>query len=260
MEDKLQKAPLIEAIFELRWRPVVGDRNEDFPSRHHAYDLSSFLFTLAHCLREAGFSYTEHLTPEFTPPIAHQLRTRYRQEKSSYPCIQIGDGIFTVNQINDEYKWGTFKSTILDALEIFARARDENRPLVEPRASLQYIDGISTDNFSEFIAEETRLVAEVEPELEGALEGLEKLQCQSVSFGSELTNPAGSHLFISAEPTLVNDQKSALIRYQIGGPLDGAPLSTGTEEITAWLETAHKVLHNSFVETFTKNAYERRFL
>lgn len=258
MDDRLQKAPLIEAIFEFRWQPAVADRNGDFPSRVHSYDLSAFPFVLSRNLQDKGYTTVEHIVPEFAPPTPHEVRTRYRRTVDPWPCVQVGDGIVTVNQINDGYQWETFRRDLLSALSIVFGSRDVEFPFSDPLLALRYIDGIPTDSFREFLADDTNIEVQIGKSVTDTVAEPIMMGCESVSFAGKLAEPEGASVELSVRPhPNINGQPGVHLTYLVYGKPgvnDGMFLIDSVEE---WIEPAHLALRSLFRNTFTAEAYER---
>ena len=68
---------------------------------------------------------------------------RFRSKENTWPCYQVGLGIFTVNQVKDGYDWPPFKESIKTGLEIFNQADPEKMDKVKDSLSvvLRYQDG-----------------------------------------------------------------------------------------------------------------------
>ena len=96
----LENAPLIEAIFELRW-------GELSPGNFSYTDEESSMLPLHISIAASkhGFDFIE---TQSNPPFPFFVTHRFRKSENSWPCIQLGTGIFTVNQVNDNYNWEEF--------------------------------------------------------------------------------------------------------------------------------------------------------
>ena len=102
---QLSQAPLIEAIFEIRWgspQPAKGGMvNWNFDDE----DTSFFVGQFHGVAKARGYSTVERPNPTGLS-IPHVVTHRFRPKPNVWPCYQIGLGIATVNQINDGYEWG----------------------------------------------------------------------------------------------------------------------------------------------------------
>lgn len=98
--SRLPKAPLIEVIFELRWK--VSDKD----------DLTRFQYLHGDLYSEFRNQYSHRnlLTPPDIPLelIVSQAQYQFRREKDSYPLIQVGPGLVTLNTDDAHYYWDEF--------------------------------------------------------------------------------------------------------------------------------------------------------
>lgn len=111
MAKKLNKAPLQEVIFELRWKVSGTEELQRFNYLHG--DLYSSVKKELE-LREAI------VPPEF--PVELYINRpiyRFRSKMGGYPLIQIGPGILTTNTIDQEYYWDTFNNFTKNILDKF---------------------------------------------------------------------------------------------------------------------------------------------
>jgi len=143
---KIQNSPLVEAIFELRW----GERQKDrFEFQKEETDFFPGIFSQT--IKNKGFIYSEQPNSEGANlMLPYVVKHRFRMAENTWPCIQIGLGIFTVNQVGnvsvasadkDDYDWETFKPQIKSGL----KSLDESYPMglggvLNPRAILRYQD------------------------------------------------------------------------------------------------------------------------
>lgn len=100
-----ENAPLIELIVELRWEvsttpvpgapPFITDKSAVFDQWFNKFSSQ---------LEELGYHNLERLIPHDFPPAAHQPIFRYKKKAdSSFPIIQLGHGIFTINAGPPDY-------------------------------------------------------------------------------------------------------------------------------------------------------------
>src|SRR4051812_29683462 len=147
----LANKPLVEALFELRWKP------DETPSRGQtAFRL---LFGRYYDRIRGTYPEVEDLpasqVPEgLTPNI---VRHRFRSGPNEWPLTQIGPGILTVNE-TEKYKWDPFRERIGESLRaLFEGYPTDISPFVPTRVELRYINILPFDvgngRITEFIAE-----------------------------------------------------------------------------------------------------------
>ncbi|MFH2142475.1 MAG: TIGR04255 family protein [Bacteroidota bacterium] len=129
--SKLLNAPLLEVIFEVRWQL---NSNEDLTKCQY---LHGDLFA------KIGdkYPYREMLIPPEVPIDLYKNvpAHRFRVRKNSYPLIQVGPGILTVNTIDDKYIWEDYKNwcseAFMNLIELYKFGESEHVTL-----SLKYFD------------------------------------------------------------------------------------------------------------------------
>ncbi len=117
----LSEAPLIESIIEIRWGEHKIEPNKPVEFKFSAEDTDFFPGQFHSIANSYGFVFVERINKDVPPFIPHVVRYRFRRTEGTWPCYQIGLGIFTVNQVNEGYNWGTFKKDILTGLEMLER-------------------------------------------------------------------------------------------------------------------------------------------
>lgn len=98
--SKLPNAPLLEVIFEIRWKISNKGDLEKYQYLHG--DLYSEL--------KDFYPYRESLAPPEIPTdvlINHPMY-RFRKAENDYPLYQVGPGIITLNTIDEKYYWDQF--------------------------------------------------------------------------------------------------------------------------------------------------------
>ncbi|KAB2881497.1 TIGR04255 family protein [bacterium] len=134
--SKLPNAPLIEVVFELRWK--ISDKKD---LERYQY-LHGDLFALV----KGNYKYREALFPAEVPieVYANNPAYRFRVEKDSYPLIQVGPGVITVNTIDEKYNWDEYESRVMDVISKFMQVHpldlDQTVTL-----TLQYFDFLQFD-------------------------------------------------------------------------------------------------------------------
>lgn len=117
-------APLIEAVFELRWGESP-DKPGEFMFTPFDYQLPRML---AGKLKVLGFDWHENLYPNSTDPRIASHRFSAANELS--PCVQVGTGLLTVNMLGNpvdfpglsvpkRYDWDDFLPYIASVVDLF---------------------------------------------------------------------------------------------------------------------------------------------
>lgn len=132
---ELKNKPLLEAIFEVKWRLI---NQSGFLVDPH-YEL------LIGRLQERvnkSFPYHETLPYASLPSLfsAFKVQHRLRKDKDEWPLIQIGPGIMSINETQN-YSWATFKPLTISIIKNLFDAHPKRDELIIERVLLRYVDG-----------------------------------------------------------------------------------------------------------------------
>ena len=238
--SKLLNAPLIEVIFELRWEINLKSDLIDFQYLHG--DLYSSL--------KDKYPHRENLIPPEIPfeAVKGMPVFRFRETNNSYPLIQIGPGLLTVNALNDSYVWSDFKQEIYNVLDVLNQIYPKINTL-NLKPGLTYIDFLSMD----------------------------KKAINSIDFINENLNVAISNTILTDAQILVNDINFT-VNYKIKENLlslnvadgkvndntDGIILQTkvignnnsyNNQELKSWLEGSHELSSKTFKSIIKEELY-----
>ncbi len=247
----LAKAPLNEVIFEIRWGLVKADQSKR--EYHLPFEETDFFFgQFKMIVTSIGFSFIERTNIEIQPSLPHVVNFRFRKAQNTWPCYQIGLGVFTVNQINDGYEWDKFKQDILNGIEYLNKGYPggiEN--LKSVGIELRYRDAFifsENENSVAFLKSKMKLSFDLPDGLLNS-EYLDnnKIAGTRVAFNLDIINPKGK---------LVLDLRQAKINGQPGFVLDTRTRSQGNDvpnlidrdSFSQWLEGVHNIQRLAFKE------------
>lgn len=157
----LPNAPLTEVVFEFRWQLVGGaDIPDPFkmdPGFHVLADKFSSMVT------KLGFGHFKKMSVD-PSTVAYSIDRRfYRSENEPFPLMQIGPGIFAVND-SSGYKWSSYRDLCLSGLKnlLTAYPSMESFTIKPNYLELRYIDNFDADlisgkDFLEFLNENTNI-------------------------------------------------------------------------------------------------------
>ncbi len=141
--SKLPKAPLQEAIFEVRWALDID------PTSKQQIDTG---FSLAQGklqdIVRTKFPHYVRKVPYGIPDLLfqYQVINQYWAKPEIWPVLQLGPGIFTINETETNYDWPkTYSLLIENALDWIYKAYDENLKI--NFASLRYIDSVKPKDY-----------------------------------------------------------------------------------------------------------------
>jgi hypothetical protein len=160
---KLPNAPLVEAVFELRWAvqpglvyadPAFPYLREDFTKR----------------VEQLGFPVQREMGPPDALPAPYAIARRfYVAPETEFPLLQIGPGIFAANQ-SAGYDWPSFKRLVADGLHALLSSYPKSAifPMRPSYLELRYIDAfdaslVDTTDLVQFINAGTSMRLEIPP-------------------------------------------------------------------------------------------------
>lgn len=240
---KLNKAPLQEVIFEIFWKLPLDESG--FP-HDPGFELAQGVFASK---IQKDFPIRKRLIPENVNIRMYPLLVyQFWKEELTWPLVQLGQGILTVNDTEKNYIWkDNFLPNIRKAVQILEKSYPI--PLEIERVKLQYIDAVEFDAAKESAAE---FVAR--------------------NMNTILKNnykPAGEHKSIHIAQTFQLKKDSVLqlniqsgVYNKTGKPAiiwTTAVESTSimdTKSLFSWLEYAHKATSDTFINMLNPAFYD----
>lgn len=137
-QRKLKRKPLVEVILEVHWALQPGPA----PDIKRDPNYKFLLGTLFDAVRSAYPHHEElpvaSVPEELTPHVAHH---RFRAEPGGWPVLQVGPGVFTVNETAN-YDWKSFERRINEAIRILVSAYPKREELKFEMLMLRFINAI----------------------------------------------------------------------------------------------------------------------
>jgi uncharacterized protein (TIGR04255 family) len=248
--------PLLETIFEIRWEIEQDAQNGRM--RDPSYPM---MYGRLYERLKKDFPLVEDLPsvqahPEAAPYVP---RHRMRKDKTSYPLIQVGPGIITVND-SKGYSWTKFQALILRLIEsVVELYPNETLPLNFIKAELRYVNGIRFDiakeNPLQFLAEKLHMKLEMDPELFERNSLNERPNGLGLNLSFAMEKPMG---VLSIATNLGQfEGKPAFIQQTLIQSF-GELVPSEVSGFTPWLEEAHTAAENCF-QVFCKGALMEKF-
>jgi len=250
---RLSHAPLIEAMVELRWGQIE-QKDKTLAFNFPQEDITFFPGQFHAVAAKNGFAVSEQVNPT---PLPHLISYRFRKHANTWPCYQIGMGIFVTNQINNGYDWSTFKPDVLLGIQML----NDGHPLTLAKLpmteiTLRYQDAFKLDpdeSPSDFLKNKLQIgFTPIEDFLKVPFI-CNNVQGQIIGFQVETTEPAG---------TLRFDINQATIEGHAGFVMNTAIRSKVTsasiDSFASWLESAHATQKHAF-ETLIHPTYLKSF-
>lgn len=151
----LKNKPLIEAIFELKWElKEIGKGLKIDPN--YKILVGSLFSKLKN-----EYPFHEPLPAASIPDdiAGHVIQHRFRKGENQWPLVQIGPGIFTLND-TEGYIWEEFENKISNAVNALYETYPEPENLKINSLLLRYIDAVefnySEHNIYDFLADKMK--------------------------------------------------------------------------------------------------------
>jgi len=251
--DSIANPPLIEAIAEIRWGKVQSNNNIEFSEKEAQFFMGQFKAIAA----QNGFSYFERINkplPDFFP---HSVTFRFRKKENSWPCFQIGLGIFTINQFVDGYNWESFKKAILSGIDLLDKGHpDSLTGLNAIGVELRYRDGYVYENKHDALAFLKKAFNIELGMLKGDFINSSLIEDELTGAGLVLSfrtkTPPGILIF-DLKQGVINGQKG-FIGDTIIRSMDKDAPKLNIPNLTDWFENSHNLQKHAF-KTLLNPAY-----
>ncbi|MBI5344411.1 MAG: TIGR04255 family protein [Deltaproteobacteria bacterium] len=156
MAKELKNKPLVEAILEIRWG-LQGVSPGTQIDPHYKLLLGRLFDRMLKDYPEHEQLPTANIPDEM---VGHVVQHRFRVAANSWPLVQVGPGVFTVNSTAD-YKWPDFRPRVLSAIGKLYDAHPKVGELKVTNLILRYIDAVDFDygaaNVFEFMKDKLKL-------------------------------------------------------------------------------------------------------
>ncbi|HRR23673.1 MAG TPA: TIGR04255 family protein [Bacteroidia bacterium] len=245
--EKLPQAPLQEVIFELHWKLDI-DKESSLNLDPH-FQLASGRFDQ---LASEQLPNYVSLKPPMMPDqfFAYRAVHQYWAGEKIYPVMQLGPGLFSVNETEKNYVWKNFKSNILQGVEWLRKSyRNElNLDFIE----LRYIDAVEMNddealNLPKYLEDNLKIGIKSQIELpKNALKGMQFAQ------RFKLENDNYLNLVFNNGVRNIDEAKVVVWHTSIN--------KTGVikfEELEKWVDNAHDICSGMFKQIISEQLYER---
>lgn len=252
----LSEAPLIEAIFEMRWGKLQKPVGFQFPPD----DVDFFPGQFRNVAISYEFRHIEEINKGLPGIIPHIVRYRFRKAENLWPCYQIGLGVFTVNQVNEGYNWETFRGSVLQGLRIL----NEGHPVGLERLpgfgiEMRYQDGFLFDKGEtplNFLSDKLNINFGLVKEFYEFPSITKDVRDHKIEFNIHVVKPKGI-LIISLMEGLINGQAGFIMNTIVRSFEESMPAFT-IDSIENWLEEAHNIQRHTF-KTLINPTYAKSF-
>ncbi len=241
---KLPKAPLQEAIFEIRWQlePDAGGRQLIDPD--YAFALGKF--------QDALKDDFPHHVAKFPQDIPHQLLNyqtmhQFWRKDKQWPVVQLGPGIATVNDTEQNYDWQkTYLQNIKQTLGALEKSYGQ---IIFNSLTLRYIDVVRVedydfDNWRGFIQNHVNF----------RFDNLFNTRGELAGFNFEQSFNLNELGFLNISFTnSENNKKEDVFIWQTAVTKQG---TVPQSKVQSWLNRAHECTSGLFKEICKKEFYD----
>lgn len=240
--SRLRNPPLIEAIFELKWE--LEEKANGSLYDPYTKILPGKLFAKI----ESEYPFYEELpTAEIPDEISpYIVKYRFRKDDTSWPLVQFGPGIITLNDTK-YYEWGIFFEKITHLIESFLKVYPKEKDLIFSDISLRYVDAIpfnfEQDNVLDFLKNKLNIVSEIPNALLDELGISHYPRGVNLSYSFPISKPIGN-LNIRFGRGRTNNQDSLV--WETVVELNDPEQIGDKDSILKWVQEAHILTHNWF--------------
>ena len=241
--QKLSKAPLVEAILEVRWRLVERPPGVTIDPKY------KILVGRLYDRLETAYPFHEPLPTASMPDemLGYVVQHRFRIAENKWPLVQIGPGVVTLND-TENYTWDDFENRSHQLLDhLFSVYPDAQHSLVIANLQLRYIDAIpfefDRNDIFAFMADKLKTQIALSPKVfQGApIQPLPAGFSFLVAFPT--VNPIGIIRLRFARGT---QNKRDTLMWETIVQSDGADIPQMPVGFQGWLSGAHTLTHNLF--------------
>ena len=239
--SKLPKAPLLEVIFEIKWDVINKSDIVDFQYLHG--DLYSKL--------KSKYPHRESLVPPEVPLdfVKGNPIFRYRENQGSYPLVQVGPGLISLNTIDAKYYWEQFRDESNEILNIL-------NEIYPKYAELNLVPAITYLDFFEYDKSKETPLHYVNSNFQlniadKFIDGLDaKLNDVNFTFNYQLKGMIAS---LNMRNGKINNEKEGIV---LQTKITGKKELYNSRKLKDWLDDAHDLSSNIFKSLTKGQLYE----
>jgi uncharacterized protein (TIGR04255 family) len=241
--QKLTKAPLVEAILEMRWKLSEQASGVETDPKY------KILVGRLYDRLEKDYPFHEPLPAASMPDemLGYVVQHRFRTAKGQWPLVQVGPGVVTLNETQN-YTWDDFEPRSRQLQQcLFAAYPEASDSLIITRLQLRYIDAIPFDfereNIFTFMAEKLKINLEFPPAIYQDAPILPLPAGLNMLFAFPTTDPKGAIQLRFGRG--IRNKQGALI-WETVVQSEGNDVPKMPDGFESWLTGAHTLTHNLF--------------
>jgi uncharacterized protein (TIGR04255 family) len=258
----LKNKPLVEAILEVKWQLGQTTETSDMPQIPLAAVDPHYRLLLGRLFDRFQEDYPVHeQLPTATLPdeiVGHVIQHRFRAAKDDWPLIQVGPGVFTVNETY-RYTWPDFQQRVRKAVGRLFDAHPNVSDLRIQSLVLRYIDAVEFNYQEEsafaFLRDKLKVGINLPRSLfqDTGVSDLPRTFSWQATF--QCSRPRGSlHVGFATG----RKEKKPAILWETAVHTSADELPKMPDDFPTWLDAANETTHDWFFKLI-EGELERRF-
>jgi uncharacterized protein (TIGR04255 family) len=241
--SKLPNAPLKEVVFDVLWEMIPTPDGFLIDS---GFDFAQGIF--AQKIRQS-LPVHKRTMPDSAPMVVYrQPIHQFWRGELTWPLVQFGRGILTVNEIEGSYDWTHYGQLIDEALATLSESYAE--PLILTQVQLRYVDAVELTNeqfadLSGFVANNLRIRLINDFSLPSSLSSLQIQQGFNLPDGSQVTLSINDGRNTSTQRPAVIWTTTIVKRGHFS-----------VETAGIWKEEAHRLASDMFRDMISPSFYQ----
>jgi uncharacterized protein (TIGR04255 family) len=242
---KLEHAPLQEVLFEIHWKldPVIDQIglyiDNDFQSAWNQFILRA----------NNEFPYYVSLKPPTVPEqfFANKAIHQLWKAENKYPVMQLGPGLFTVNDTDKNYTWNDFRSNIITGIKWLLESYNKNLDI--DFIEIRYIDAIELNDYDllNYLDEHLNITITNKVQLPSS-------KPSSLLLTQRFHLEDDNYLSISINNGIRNIDEVNVIILQTFVNKKG---TINAPDLISWVDKSHSVCSDLFKKIISNELYER---
>ncbi|MCX6089873.1 MAG: TIGR04255 family protein [Candidatus Atribacteria bacterium] len=255
MIKELKNKPLVEVIMEVRWQ-LQGTAPGHQVDPHYKFLLGRLFDRI-----RTDYPELEQLPSANIPDemVGHVVQHRFRVAANSWPLVQIGPGVFTINSTAD-YIWQDFRSRVLSAIQKLYDAHPKVEELKITNIILRYIDAVdfnyNMENIIIFLSDKLKLNISLPTNLFNDQKVEDKPNRFISHFSFRTGKPRG---MINLRFATGQKENIPALIWETTVESAGDDLPMLPEGFSGWIDSAHELTHDWFFKMI-EGELERRFV
>lgn len=254
MSNSLQnKNPLIEAILEIRWHLQTNAQNNVRYDPHYQILVGRLYERIKN-----DYPVFEQLPTSLLPleVVPYTVQYRFRKKENSWPLIQLGPGVLTLNETTD-YSWDTFRKFSVEAEQALLDAYLKRDDLKFSVILLRYLNTTEFDynnnDISDFLLKQMAIKSEMPNALFKSNKINSRPQSVELHYEFNCTNP-DSDVVIHLNTALMSSKP--IISWETTVAAQGPKIPKyDAESFGKWIDSAHSVIEECFDSLWKTNSH-----